>query len=109
MVASPHIVTNLARVLRRHGASESTALDACEAILDLIELTGGAVVEPARRVFDVPGQEDNLIMDLAVATDAALVVSDDSDLTALSPWHGPIPILRPREFVAHALRTRRTR
>jgi predicted nucleic acid-binding protein len=109
LFASPHILVNLARVLRRVGVSEATAREACAAVVDLVDMTGGAVVEPPRSVFDIPDHEDNLIMDLAVAADSALVVSDDSDLTALSPWHARIPVLRPREFVARTLHSRRFR
>jgi predicted nucleic acid-binding protein len=107
LFASPHILTGLARVLRRHGVSDATALEACAAVVDIVELTGGSVVEPPRLVFDIADYEDNLIMDLAVAADAALVVSEDSDLTTVSPWHGRIPILRPSEFVARTLRSHR--
>jgi predicted nucleic acid-binding protein len=62
-------------------------------------------------VHDRPDFEDNLILDLAVETGAFLVVSEDSDLTAISPWRGT-PILRPREFASrvdamHRARRRR--
>jgi predicted nucleic acid-binding protein len=109
LVASPHILANVARVLRRLGVSEATAVEACGAVLELVEMTGGAVLEPPRRVFDVADHEDNLIMDLAVLADAVLVVSEDTDLTQLSPWHGRIPILRPREFVERMVNARRGR
>jgi len=109
LYASPHILTNLARVLRHVGVSDPTVLAACDAVLDLIEVTGGAVIDPPRTVFDIADYEDNLIMDLAVAVDAILVVSDDTDLTALSPWHDRIPILRPHEFVRRTLQARRNR
>ncbi|MCL2092287.1 MAG: hypothetical protein FWH11_13990 [Micrococcales bacterium] len=65
-------------------------------------MTGGAVVDPPRQVFDIADHEDNLVMGLAVAT-AAILVGDDTDLTALSPWRGRTPVLRPREFVARTL------
>lgn len=36
----------------------------------------------------------NLVLDLVVATDSLIPVSDDTDLTELSPWNGRA-ILRP--------------
>ncbi|MBX3193911.1 MAG: hypothetical protein KF727_02275 [Microbacteriaceae bacterium] len=44
-----------------------------------------------------------------IATDAILVVSNDTDLTALSPWRGRLPILRSRDFVVRMVQTRRGR
>ena len=85
LFASPHILTNLARVLRRLGVSDLTVREACDTVLELIEITGGAVIEPPRTVFDVPDWGDNLIMDLAVAVNAILVVSDDTDLPLYPP------------------------
>jgi hypothetical protein len=50
-------------------------------------------------------------MDLAMAADAALVFGEDSDLRALSPCQGRIPVLPAREFVAREFvaRTLRSR
>lgn len=107
LVVSPHIVRNTTRLLRSTGLSANLTKRTIEAILEIVETTGGAVVEPDRKVFDIADHEDNLIMDLAVATDATLVVSSDTDLTTLSPWHDRIPILRPQQFVARTVQTRR--
>jgi putative PIN family toxin of toxin-antitoxin system len=107
LVISPHILKNIGIVLRRVGLTEELTAKWIAATIDIVELTGGIVIEPERHVFDVADHEDNLILDLAVATDALLVVSNDADLTSLSPWHGRIPILRPRDFVARMVQTRR--
>jgi len=109
LFASPHILVNLIRILRRAGLKESTTREVVDAIVELIDLTGGAVVDPPRAVFDIADYEDNLILDLAVATDATLVVSEDTDLTSISPWRGRVAILRPRDFVARVIQTRRLR
>jgi predicted nucleic acid-binding protein len=109
LFASPHILRNIVRLLREASLPDDLAKRWVTELVDIIEDTGGGTMEPERRVFDIPDHEDNLIMDLAVATDAILVVSDDTDLTSISPWHGHIPILRPRDFVARTLRTRRRR
>jgi predicted nucleic acid-binding protein len=109
LFASPHILRNITRLLIAAPLPEDLARRWVAELVDIIEDTGGGIVEPERRVFDIPDCEDNLIMDFAVATDAILVVSNDTDLTSISPWHGRIPILRPRDFVARTLQTRRRR
>jgi predicted nucleic acid-binding protein len=109
LFASPHILTNLTRIFLRTGMSQATTLEAVNAILEVIDMAAGAVIDPPRAVFDVADHEDNLIMDLAFGAEAILVVSDDTDLTSISPWQGRIPILRPRDFVARMIQTRRRR
>jgi predicted nucleic acid-binding protein len=56
------------------------------------------VVDPPSTVHDCPDHEDDRILDLAAEVGALLIVSDDTDLTAMSPWRGT-PVLRPRELV----------
>jgi len=52
--------------------------------------------------------EGNHILALASAVDADIIVSDDTDLTQLSPWQGR-PIIRPRDFVARYVNAPRAR
>jgi len=73
------------------------------AVLEIVETSGGAVIDPPRKAFSVADYEDNLILDLAIAAEATIVVSNDTDLTSMSPWHNRIAILRPREFVARVI------
>jgi len=70
--------------------------------------SGGATVEPPRTVMECHDHEDNLILDLAAKVGAFLVVSEDTDLTSMSPWRGT-PILRPQEFAARVDAMRRHR
>ena len=63
-------------------------------------------MDPPRVAFDSEDFEDNLILDLAVEADTLIVVSDDTDLTPLSPWNGRL-ILRPFQFVEHMVQSRR--
>ena len=109
LYASPHILRNITRLLIAAPLPEDLAKRWVVELVDIIEDTGGGIVEPPRAVFDVADFEDNPIMDLAVATDAVLVVSNDTDLTSISPWQGRIPILRPRDFVARMIPSRRGR
>jgi predicted nucleic acid-binding protein len=95
LMTSPHILTTVERTLHRLGVSTPHTQAAIDAMLDIVEASGGAVVEPPRQVFDLPDHKHNLVMDLAVAVHAALIVTDDADLTVLSPWRG-IPVLRLR-------------
>ncbi|MCL2091735.1 MAG: PIN domain-containing protein [Micrococcales bacterium] len=95
LMTSPHILTTVERTLRRLGVGTAHTQATLDAVLDVVEASGGAVVKPARQVFDLPDPKHNLVMDLALAVNAALVVTDDADLTALDPWRG-IPVLRLR-------------
>lgn len=105
---SPHILTNTARVLKQLGLSAGLIEEYVETVLDIVAVSGGGVIDPPRRVLDVSDYEDNLILDLVVATDSRILVTDDADLTALSPWNGRL-ILRPRTFVNRVTQARRTR
>ncbi len=105
---SPHILANTARVLHELGARASAVESYVDELVEIVATGGGQVVDPPRAVFDVPDYEDNLVLDLVVAVDAPLLVSDDTDLTSISPWNGRL-ILRPRDFVGHVVRTRRRR
>jgi len=106
LFTSLHILRNFRRVLREAGWIESTADEAVEAMIEIVKFSGGKVLDPPRTVFDIEDHEDNLILDLAVACDAWLVVSEDTDLTFISPWRQRVAILRPHEFVRRLLHSR---
>lgn len=106
---SPHILNNTARVLHqvfqwKVGNIESYIDD----LVTIAEHSGAGVIEPEVAVTDCPGWEDNQILALAADVGAILIVSDDTDLTSMSPWRGT-PILRPKEFVARVDGIRRHR
>jgi len=112
---SPHVLSNVERVLTELFKWERTRADAyTTTLLAAAEHSGGGLIEDApRTVRDCPDHEDNLILDLAAETGALILVSNDMDLLAMSPWRGT-PILEPRAFAAkvdgmrrHARRTRR--
>ena len=63
----------------------------------MADASGGGVLSPPRTVHDCGDHEDNLVLDLAAEVGALLIVSEDIDLTAMSPWRG-VPVLRAREF-----------
>lgn len=97
---SPHILRNVARVLSEGLKWQAERVDL---LLALIEETaahsGGGVLDPPQTITDCRDWEDNRILDLAAEVGALLIVSEDTDLTSMSPWRGT-PILRPREFAA---------
>ena len=106
---SPHLLDNTARVL---GEGLGWKPDLIEQYLSVLarvaDHSGGGVADPPATVFDCADHEDNRVLDLASEVGALLIVSEDADLTAMSPWRGT-PILRPREFVAKVDGMRRHR
>jgi predicted nucleic acid-binding protein len=106
---SPHILENTARVLM---AVVRTPKDEADDYLDILaemaEASGGGTLTPPRSVHDCPEHEDNLVLDLAAEVGALLIVSEDTDLTSMSPWRG-VPILRAGEFTGRVDAMRRQR
>ena len=106
---SPHILTNTGRVLAQVMKWEAAQIeDLLAEYASIADDSGGGVFDPPATVSDCSDWEDNRILDLAAEVGAMLIVSDDADLTGMSPWRGT-PILRPREFVAKVDGMRRHR
>lgn len=101
LFGSPHILRNVARVMRATRHSEQTVEAFIEAIVDMCEFSGGAIIEPAARDHGVRDYEDNLIVSLAKdpAVEALILVTSDHDLLSLGPAWGGRLIMSPREFV----------
>lgn len=97
---SPHVLDNTARVLvEGYKWPAAQAHTFISVLTDLANHSGGDIVDPPATVGDCRDFEDNRVLDLVAEVGALLVVSDDVDLTSMSPWRGT-PILRPREFVS---------
>jgi predicted nucleic acid-binding protein len=106
---SPHLMSNTERVLAKALDWEDDRIEVYLRILTKVAVhSGGGLIEPPATVTDCADREDNRVLDLAADVGALLVVSDDVDLTSMSPWRGT-PILRPREFVAKVDGMRRHR
>lgn len=106
---SPHILDNTARVLSTIvGTPKEEVEDYREILVEMADASGGGVLTPPRTVSDCRDHEDNLVLDLATETGALLIVSEDVDLTSMSPWRG-VPILRAREFASRVDAMRRHR
>lgn len=106
---SPHLLDGTGRVLREFYGWSAARTDQYLAILARItERSGGAVIEPQETVTDCDDWEDNRILELALASGAVLIVSNDDDLLQMSPWRGT-PIVEPQSFVAKVDAMRRAR
>jgi predicted nucleic acid-binding protein len=106
---SPHILDNTVRVLTTVVRTpKEEAEDYRDILVEMADASGGGVLTPPRRVHDCHDHEDNLVLDLAMEVGALLIVSEDADLTGMSPWRG-VPILRAREFAARVDAMRRHR
>jgi predicted nucleic acid-binding protein len=106
---SPHILDNTIRVLMTVvGTPKEEADDYREMLIEMADASGGGVLTPPRTVRDCPDHEDNLVLDLAAEVGALLIVSEDADLTSMSPWRG-VPVPRAREFVGRVDAMRRHR
>jgi putative PIN family toxin of toxin-antitoxin system len=104
---SEHILVNVVRVLVNGLGWELERAEEYAALL--VEIAGasaGGVIVPEVAVTDCRDHEDNRILECALASNADLIVSDDDDLTSMSPWRG-IPIVRPREFASRVDAARR--
>jgi len=67
---------------------------------EFIRMLGGVmqIVPIIRRVAVCRDPRDDKFLELAVAGEAAAIISGDKDLLVLNPWHG-IPILTPAAFI----------
>lgn len=113
LLLSPHILTNVARVLgdrtRGYGWPEDQVEEYLRVLVKIAEASGGMVLSPAVPVADCTADyEDNRILELALAGNAALIISADQHLLELSPWRG-IPVIEPHEFVGRVDAMRRAR
>ena len=79
-----------------------------EVLLEIAESSGGGVNTPTEVVTDCADFEDNRILELAIACQAILIISNDSDLLHMTPWRG-IPAISIREFAARVDAARRAR
>ncbi|WP_424455737.1 PIN domain-containing protein [Pseudolysinimonas sp.] len=105
LFASPHILRNVARVMRAVGQTDSTVEGFVTAIVEICEFSGGAVIEPKARDHGVADHEDNLVAALVkdAGVDALILVTSDHHLLDLGPnWNGRL-VMRPRDFVRRVI------
>lgn len=109
---SEHILENVARVLvdpdEGFGWDPPEAEEYLELLMEIASASGGGTAEPQERVTDCSDHEDNRILELALACDAVLIVSNDVDLTSMPPWRTR-PIITPKAFANRVDVARRNR
>jgi putative PIN family toxin of toxin-antitoxin system len=111
---SPHVLTNIERVLESPASEGGFEWEPqfieeyLEVLVEISKGSNGGVVDPAEAVTDCPDYEDNRILELALACQAAIIVSNERDLLHMSQWRG-IPVLSPRAFAARVDAVRRAR
>jgi predicted nucleic acid-binding protein len=111
---SPHVLANIERVLESPESGGGFEWEGdrveeyLEVLVEIAEASGGGVAEPGEAVTDSADYEDNRILELALACQAVLIVSNDSDLLHMTPWRG-IPVVSPRDFAARVDAARRGR
>lgn len=103
LFVSEHILANVIRVLTGappagYGWSVEPAEEYVELLLEIVDASGGALVEPHETVVDCADHEDNRILECAAGSGSVLIVSDDDDLAQMSPWRGT-PVVTAEEFV----------
>lgn len=113
LFVSEHILTNVVRVLcgappDGYGWDEEHAEEYVQLIVEIAGASGGGVIEPTERTADCADFEDNRILQCAAASGSVLIVSDDADLTTMSPWRG-VPVLSAAAFVKRTDAMRRGR
>lgn len=60
-------------------------------------------VTPSEKITACRDADDNILLELAVAANAACIITGDKDLLELHPFRG-VPILTPRDFL-HTLKS----
>jgi predicted nucleic acid-binding protein len=113
LYVTKHILANVIRVLsgpppNGYGWSLDRSEEYLSILVDIAEASGGGVIHPGVVVTDCDDHEDNRILECAAASGTALIVSDDDDLTSMSPWRGT-PIITSSEFVQRTDAMRRSR
>ena len=68
-----------------------------EAVLELLRSVC-VWFEPQQQIHDCRDAKDNRYLELALAADAAIIVSSDEDLLVMHPWRG-IQIVRPTGYL----------
>ena len=97
LLGSEETLAELVEVLARHKFDPYVSR---EDRREFIRMLGGVMqlVPITRRVTACRDPRDDKFLDIALAGDAAAIISGDRDLLVLNPWHG-IPIVTPAAFI----------
>lgn len=110
LCVSTHVLDNVRRVLVEEPELQwdpDAAAEYVDTIVDIAEASGGGWFDPTHVAIDVTGDhEDDLILDLAVASGAVVVVSSDPHLLNLRSCRG-IAMMSPHQFARRVDASRR--
>ena len=97
LLGSEETLAELAEVLARPKFDPYISMDDRR---EFIRMLGGVmqIVPVIRRVAACRDPRDDKFLEVALAGEAAAIISGDKDLLVLNPWHG-IPIVTPAEFI----------
>ena len=98
IVLSIAVFAEISEVLGRQKFAAALTPERRQEILGLLT-TAATWVEPGLSVTDCVDPDDNKYLELAVASQAEVIVSSDRHLLQMHPWRG-IAILRPAAYLA---------
>jgi putative PIN family toxin of toxin-antitoxin system len=100
LIYSVSLLVELVEVLSRPSIQEKYHIQSGDisALINLIRLRG-ELVSPTRKIEACRDPKDNCVLEAAVAGEADMIVSGDTDLLDMIDFES-IPILRASEFLA---------
>jgi putative PIN family toxin of toxin-antitoxin system len=91
------VAAELREVFNRPRFIKYASPDRVTRILDVIG-AGAMFFEPTEIIADCRDRKDNKYLELALASQASIIISSDNDVLSLNPWRG-IEIITPAEYV----------
>ncbi len=97
---SAPVDAEISEVLSRPKFARLISRERRQGILSVLR-SGASWFEPTVPVTDCRDPDDNIYLELALASRAEIIVSSDDDLLVLHPWRG-VRILNPASYVTLA-------
>lgn len=97
LLASAELLGELETVFLRSKFDRYSSLTLRSAFLEALS-DFASIISVTERVNDCRDQNDNMILELALAGKADVIVTGDEDLLCLDPWRG-VRILTPAAFL----------
>jgi putative PIN family toxin of toxin-antitoxin system len=98
-IVSPEIVAEYQAVLARPKFDRYLSLDIrLHLLAEFLRLPCIQMAKPSERLQECRDPKDNKYLEAALAADAAVILSGDTDLLMLDPWRN-IRIVRPASYL----------
>jgi putative PIN family toxin of toxin-antitoxin system len=94
---SDPVLAEIGSVLRRPKILRAISSERVDRILATLA-AAAVMITPLERVRECRDQKDDKYLELALAADARVIVSGDTDLLVMNPWRG-IRIISPAEYL----------